>query len=310
MRFRSLVSLATVAALAAGCSVEIDLDGPTESSDALGDDAVTVGSFNFGESVLLGELYAQALEARGLRVVRAFNLGPRELVEPALEKGLLEVVPEYAGSLLGFLPGGVVGQDLSAVREDLSVALAGRGLTLLASAPAQDRNGFAVTETVARELGLDEISDLADHAALVLGGPPECPQRELCGQGLEAVYGIEFDSFVPLDQSGPLTADALVRGVVDVALMFTTSAEIVRNGLVLLRDDRDLQPPENVTPVARRDTAERFGTEFTQAIDAVSALLTTEELRALNAEVEIDGRSAAAVAGEWLVAHGLVPDGG
>lgn len=242
--------------------------------------------------------------------MREFNIGPRELVEPALEKGLVELVPEYAGSLLGFIPGGVVGPDLSAVRKDLIAALEDRGLILLASAPAQDRNGFAVTETAARELGLDAISDLANHSGLVLGGPPECPQRELCGQGLEAVYGIEFDSFVPLDLSGPLTVDALAHGVVDVALMFTTSAEIVRNGFVLLEDDRDLQPPEHVTPVAHADAVERFGPGLIEAIDDVSALLTTEELRALNAEVEIRGRSPAIVVGEWLVAQGLVPDGG
>ena len=279
-------------------------------ADALRDDAVTVGSFNFGESVLIAELYAQAIEAAGIRVVRRFNIGPRELVEPALEKGLVEIVPEYAGSLLGYLPGGIASSNLSTVRADLAAALDLRGLVLLASAPAQDRNGFAVTETTARELGLVALSDLANEPGLVLGGPPECPQRELCERGLEDLYGVRFESFVPLDQSGPLTVDALVRGLVDVALIFTTSAEIVRNEFVLLLDDRRLQPAEHVTPVARGDVVDRFGPELTAAIDAVSALLTTGELRALNAQVEIDGRSYDVVAREWLLAHGLVVDGG
>jgi osmoprotectant transport system substrate-binding protein len=115
---------------------------------------------------------------------------------------------------------------------------------------------------------------------------------------------------VALDLSGPLTADALARELVDIALVFTTSPEIVRRDLVLLADDRHLQPAENVTPIVRRETLERFGPELAEVVDAVSALLTTEDLRDLNAEVEIDGRSPAAVARAWLEDHGLADDTG
>ncbi|MGZ8626491.1 MAG: ABC transporter substrate-binding protein [Actinomycetota bacterium] len=307
MRSRLLACLAALAVLASACAVRGDADRP---EDTLGDDAVTVGSFDFGESELLAELYAQALEGHGIRVVRQLNLGPRELVEPALERGLLELVPEYAGSLLEFLVAGSSASDLLATRAELSVALDRRGLLALESAEAQSQNGFAVTLQVAQELELRTLSDLASRPGLVLGGPPECPQRPLCQPGLEGTYGFDFAAFVPLDSGGPLTTDALVRGVVDLALIFTTSAEIVRHGFVLLEDDRHLQPAEHVTPVIHAEALERFGARLTNAVEAVSAQLTTDDLRAMNAEMAVDGRTAAAVARAWLTDHGLLGPAG
>ncbi len=306
---RSLAAsfLAGLLVLASACSSGAPPVGPAQ---ILRDDAVTIASFNFGESVLLAELYAQAIEARGIRVDRELDLGPRELVLPSLDKGLVELVPEYAGSLLDFLAGGGASASLTDTRSQLVAALERRGLTPLASSSAQDQNGFAVTHSFASERGIEAISDLASVEGLVLGGPPECPQRSLCEPGLEGAYGIDFASFVPLDQSGTLTTDALVRGVVDVALIFTTSSEIVRNRFVLLRDDRHLQPAENVTPVIREDTLERFGPGLVAAIDAVSNKLTTDELRDLNAQVEIRGRAPADVAHDWLSDNGLLNAGG
>jgi osmoprotectant transport system substrate-binding protein len=278
-------------------------------SDVLGDDAVTIGSFNFEESVLLAELYAQALEAQGFRVVRQLGLGPRELVIPALETGLVELVPEYAGSLLEFVRRGPAPPSLAETLEGLRAALAPRGLVALASAIAQDQNGFAVTKEFARRFDVSELSDLSDHEGLVVGGPPECPQRPLCLHGLQQRYGIDVERFVPLDHSGPLTTDALNRGLVDLALVFTTSAEIIRSDFVLLTDDLHLQPAEHVTPIIRADTLDRFGPELVAALDAVSSALTTQELRGLNAEILLVGRTPAEVARRWLEAERLVPAG-
>jgi osmoprotectant transport system substrate-binding protein len=294
------VAIAVVTVACAGGAAR----SPTDAT--LRDDAVTIGSFNFGESVLLAELYAQALEAHGIPVVRELNLGPRELVEPALEKGLVELVPEYAGSLLRFLVGDSAATSLEQTGEELEAALERRGLAALDPAPAQDQNGFAVTRELADRLHLAALSDLAGTDDLVLGGPPECPQRPLCEPGLESTYGISFASFVPLDQSGPLTSDALVRGVVDVALMFTSSAEIVRHDFVLLADDRHLQPADNVTPVVQAPVLDRFGPDLVETLNAVSAALTTGDLRRMNAEIEIDGDAPRSVAYRWLVAHGLI----
>jgi osmoprotectant transport system substrate-binding protein len=304
MRCRIVALVCVVALLATGCAGGAPPVGP---DDVLNDDAVTIGSFNFGESVLLAELYAQALEARGVRVDRELALGPRELVTPALERGLLELVPEYEGSLLAFIAGDAPTSSMSDTAEQLRVALGARGLVPLASSLAQNQNGFAVTESFAQALGVRSLSDLEGQDGLTLGGPPECQLRFLCERGLRERYGIVFESFVPLDEGGPLTADALARGVVDVALLFTTSPEIVRHRFVVLADDRHLQPPEFVTPVVRADTLERFGPELPAWLDAVSAALTTQELREMNVQVEVFGRTPAGVVREWLRSEGLVP---
>jgi len=147
MGVRLLVAVAGLS-LAAGCAV----DDQATPSGALGDDAITVGSFDFAESVLLAELYSQALEARGIRVVRAFGLGPREFVGPALAAGLVEVVPEYAGTAIGFASAGkeVAGVDPASSHRTLDRALDGSHVLALATAPAQNTNAFVVTTETAR----------------------------------------------------------------------------------------------------------------------------------------------------------------
>jgi osmoprotectant transport system substrate-binding protein len=278
--------------------------GPPPVTSAIGDDAVTIGSFDFPESALLAELYAQALEGHGIRVDRRLNLGPRELVLPALERGLIELVPEYVGSALAFL-GGSPSSATTPTLLRLRGVLAGRGLAALSPAPAQDQNGFVVTRDTAERLGVHGLSDLGPHAGqLTLGGPPECPTRSLCLRGLEDTYGLRFGRFLALDAGGPLTLEALLSGAIDVGLMFTTDGTIERRGLVLLVDDLGLQPADNVTPILRNDVIRRFGAEATQVLDAVSAALDTQTLRGLNAAVD-SGEPIASVARGWLDAHGL-----
>jgi osmoprotectant transport system substrate-binding protein len=283
-----------------------DVPSPTSTLD---DDAITVASFEFPESVVLGEIYAQALEAEGFNVKRQLGIGPRELVEPSLERGLVELVPEYAGSALDFLAGG---EDLATSDEELTHArlvdaFSERGVDVLTPAPAQNQNGFAVTRATAERHGLEAISDLgAIDEDFALGGPPECPERPLCLEGLESTYGLEFDRFVTLDAGGSLTVSALRAGTVDVALLFTTDAAIQENDFVLLEDDRGLQPAENVTPVVRDEVIERHGDRFVGVVDAVSRLITTAELRALNASVALEGASPERVAAAWLAEHGLL----
>ncbi|HEX6230246.1 MAG TPA: ABC transporter substrate-binding protein [Actinomycetota bacterium] len=276
-------------------------------TSALHDDAVTIASFNFQESELLAELYAQALEARGIRVERQMGLGPREIVQPSLESGLVELVPEYAGSLLEFLAGeGSASSTLVVTLGDLEHEFVDRGLVALDPAAAQNQNSFVVTQETADRFGLQAVSDLAEVEDLTLGGPPECPQRPLCQLGLERRYDV-FSDFVALDQSGPLTTDALIGGVIDVALFFSTSPQIVQHGLVVLEDDRQLQPAENILPVVHRAALQRFGSRLSSGVDAVSRLLTTQELRALNAALTYGEATAAEAARGWLLARGLVP---
>ncbi len=289
--------------LAASCA----RGGPPATTTALEDDAITVASFNFPESVLVGEIYAQALEGEGFAVKRQLGLGARELVEPSLERGLVEFVPEYSGSALEFLTRGegLATSDEALTHDRLEEVFAERGVAVLAPAPAQDQNGFAVTRETADRYGLRSISQLVPEAPeLAFGGPPECPERPLCLGGLEDVYGLEFGTFESLDAGGPVSVTALRSGTVDVALLFTTDAAIDRYDFILLYDDLGLQPAENVTPVVREEVVQEHGDAFVRLVDSVSALLTTGDLRELNARVAED-ETPREVAAAWLAEHGL-----
>jgi osmoprotectant transport system substrate-binding protein len=297
-----------VAALLAGACGR---GGPAGSTTALDDKAITIASFNFPESVLLAEIYAQALEAEGYAVKRQLGLGARELVEPSLQRGLVEFVPEYAGSALAFLTGGegVATSNEDATHARLKEVFAERGIAVLAPAPAQDQNGFAVSRDTADRYGLRTISELAPIASeLAFGGPPECQERPLCLGGLEELYGLEFGAFQPLDAGGPVSVTALRSGKVDVALLFTTDAALDLNDFVLLYDDLGLQPAENVTPVVRAEVVQAHGDDFVRLVDSVSALLMTEALRELNVRVA-EGETPKDVAAAWLAEHGLSESG-
>ncbi len=306
MGARGTVALVTLVAATAlgGCGSHAPRGG---DASALGDDAITVASFDFPESELLAEVYGQALQAAGFDVRFEIGIGPRELVQPALARGLIELVPEYAGTALRFTSLGASPptDDLAATTSALGHVLRDRGLVVLAPAPAQDANAIVVTRALADRYALDEISDLTVVAPdLRFGGPPGCPDRPLCLAGLEEAYGLRFAAFLPLDVGGPLTHQALSGGHIDVALLFTTDPRLVDDELVVLADDRDLQPAENVTPVVRREVVQRWGEPFVDAVDEVSARLTTETLRSLNARVA-GGEPRAGVAADWLRGEGL-----
>jgi osmoprotectant transport system substrate-binding protein len=301
---RSFALAASLAFALAACV------GPsTPAEDARGDDAITVASFNFPESLLLAEIYAQAIEGAGMRVEREPSLGPRELVMPALLQGLVEFVPEYAGSGLQFLAGdGSTSPDDETNHQRFAERLGTLDVTALDASPAEDQNGFAVTTETAQRYGLRTLSDLATVSReLVFGGPPECTRRPFCIPGLERSYGITFGQvFSNLDSGGPRTVSALAEGTVDVALLFTSDGAIDLNDFVLLEDDLDLQPAENVTPIIRTGVLDRFGPPLADTVNAVSALLSTGELRTLNAELA-RGATPQQIASRWLASNGLEP---
>jgi osmoprotectant transport system substrate-binding protein len=274
---------------------------------------ITVGSFDFPESVLLAQIYGQALAAGGFPVRVLPDLGPRELVEPALMNGLLQVVPEYAGSAVEFLSLGhrAPTGDVQATNRALASLLADRGLLAARPAAAQDANAIVVTAATAARYRLRSIADLAAVAPrLVFGGPPECPERAYCLRGLQRTYGLHFKSFIPLDAGGPLTLQALRAGDIAVALLFATNPSISAQHLVVLADDRSLQPAENITPVVRRDLVARYGPRLLSVLNTVSARLTTGSLRALDVQVELAGHEPRLVARDWLRANGLMQKGG
>jgi osmoprotectant transport system substrate-binding protein len=283
-----------------GCGREA---GPPVTS-VLEDATITIGSFNFPESEVLAEIYALALEGRGFRVERQLDVGPRELLIPALQRGLVELVPEYAGSLLGYLEGSA-SNDPATTHQRLQVELAPRGLVAMSAAPAEDRNTFAILQTTAENLGVESLSDLPFFApGMTFGGPPECPERDLCLKGLVDVYGLRFNDFIALDAGGPLTAQALNDGTIDVGLLFSSDPTLGAGRLLDLVDDRGLQPAENVTPIVSQVTLERFGDGLADILNAVSALLRTSDLREMNAAMAA-GRAAPEVARGWLRDNGF-----
>ena len=269
---------------------------------------VTIGSANFSESALVAEIYAQTLEANDYDVERKLNTGNREIYAPALESGELDLIPEYIGSILTYL-GGTASSNSDETYAAVQAAWEPAGIQVLDYAPAQDKNGFAVTQATADALGLSTVSDLAGvNGTLVLGGPPECPEREFCLQGLESVYGLEFAEFRPLDAGGPITVAALEGDEIQVGLMFTSDGTILAKGFVLLEDDKALQPSENIAPAVRSEIIDAYGDDFANALNEVSAKLTTTELIALNKLVGIDGQDPETVAAEWLAAIGVVSE--
>jgi osmoprotectant transport system substrate-binding protein len=275
--------------------------------------AITIGSFDFPESVLLAEIYGEALAAEKIPVRILPALGPRELVDSALMRGLVQIVPEYAGSALEFFSMGRLSatSDAGAANRALAGSVAGHGLVAARPAPAQDANAIVVTAATAARYGLRSITDLAKVApGLVFGGPPECPGRPYCLPGLKRAYGLRFKAFTPLDAGGPLTLQALEAGYVGVALLFSTDPDIPARHLVVLADDRRLQPAENVTPLVRADAIARHGPNLLTVLDKVSVLLDTGTLGVLDARVELGGQDPRLVAGSWLRVHGLIPAGG
>jgi osmoprotectant transport system substrate-binding protein len=272
---------------------------------------ITVGSFNFPESVLLAYLYADALASQGYPVRVLPDLGSRELVDPALMAGLIQVVPEYTGSALEFADLGQQPATASTPATDqrLARSLARRDIRTGRPAVAQDGNAIVVTAATAARYHLRTIADLRPVARrLVFGGPPECAERADCLPGLRRAYGLHFRRFIPLDAGGPLTRQALVAGDISVALLFSTDPSIPAQHLVALTDNRHLQPAENIVPVVRRQTAARYP-GLLAALDAVSARLSTAVLVSLEDQVKLRGQAAWATAQTWLRAEGLVAAG-
>lgn len=280
---------------------------------ASGGGSIVVATTNFSETKILASMYQQVLESQGIDA-SVKELTTREVIIPALQKGEVQLTPEYLGSLTEFLnkeangadaPQAATG-DVDKTYEAAEKLAKEENLTLLTPSPAQDQNSFAVTKDFAEQNNLKTLSDLGEYSQnspVTLGGPPECPKRPFCQPGLEETYNVKVESFVPLDAGGPLTIQALKQGKANVGLVFSSSGSVSANDLVVLEDDKGLQTAENITPAlytpAVTDT-------ITEALDAVSAALTTDELQQLNAAVEIDRKNPDQVAKDFLTDKGLL----
>ena len=294
---------ACLALLLAACGGGDDaLEGGTQPNEQ---SSVTVGSTNFSEQLILAQMYAAVLEKAGVDVTVRPNLGNREVVFPALEKGEIDLLPEYNGSVLSFLNPDATETTSDEVNTALTPLLDGKGLVALEPSPAEDKDGWAVTKETADKYGLAKVSDLKGNASqLVIGGPPELKTRPSGIPGLKKVYGIEdFKEFKALDAGGPLTTSALNKGDIDVGRVFTTQGAIAENGWVLLEEDKPLEPAQNIVPIGRKDA---MTDQVTQALNALAPKITTEELTKLNKLVDVDKQDPEKVANDWLTQQGLL----
>ncbi len=295
--------------LLAGCGTGGSTGSAGKGSGDKG--SVTIAAFNFNESAILANMYAEVLKKAGYKVT-VKSLTTREVVEPALEKGDVDVVPEYLSTLTEFLNGkknGPTATPLASSDVDKTVSalkslLETKGVKVLTPSPATDQNAFAVTQKFAADNNLTKLSDLASYKGkLVIGGPSECPKRPFCELGLKRTYGIKFTGFSSLDAGGPLTKTAIKNGKVQIGLVFSSDGGIDALGLKVLEDDKGLQNADNIVPVVRSAKAKD---DLTAALDKVSAALTTEELVALNKKADIDRQNPKQVAVDFLKSKGLI----
>jgi osmoprotectant transport system substrate-binding protein len=264
---------------------------------------VVVGSANFPENVLLAEVYAQALEAKGVKVERKLNIGAREVIYKQISNGGLSVLPEYNGALLAYLDKTNEATSPSAVNAAIKSKLPD-GLELLDSAKAEDKDSVNVTRATADKYSLKTIDDLKTVSKdLVLGGPPEFKTRRQGVVGLKDVYGVEFKEFRSLDTAGPITVAALQKGDIQVANLFTTDPAIAVNGFVVLDDPKNLFSSQNVTPLIKKDAVNDTARS---ALNAISAKLDTPTLTQLMRKVAVDKQDPDKVAKDWLKSAGLV----
>ncbi|MFJ4695786.1 ABC transporter substrate-binding protein [Streptomyces sp. NPDC088766] len=297
------VALAAMTALLAGCSSSDDTD-PLSEDKAAGD-TVVVGSNNFAESILLADIYGEALKAKDIKVSYKPNIGSRETTYGLLKNGSITVLPEYNGSLLAYLDAKAEQKSLEAVNAAAKAKLDPK-LTLLESSPAEDKDSVTVNADTAKKYNLTPQSTLADlkdiAPDLVLGGSPEFQTRQQGMVGLEAVYGLKFKSFKALDAGGPLTQAALKKNTVQAADIFTTDPTITKEKFVVLQDPENLFGFANVTPLVYKSGLSQEGVD---ALNAVSAKLDTKTLLDLDFQVQLESKDPLDVAKAWLKSVGL-----
>jgi osmoprotectant transport system substrate-binding protein len=265
-------------------------------------DTIRIGSANFTENRLLGEIYAQALEAEGVTVERQFGIGSREVYFPALQDGSIDLIPEYSGNLLQEINPETTATASDAVYQEVTEKLPD-GLIVLEQSAAENKDAVVVTAETAQRYG----SSLADYGPacgeLVFGGPPEFAERPYGLPGLERLYGCTFSEFRSLDAGGPLTVAALADGSIQAADLFTTDPVIEDRGWVALEDPKNNFAAQNILPLINEAKATD---QVRETLNAISAALTTEDLVQLNRQLaDAATNTVESVAKEWLAANNL-----
>ncbi|MER5632704.1 ABC transporter substrate-binding protein [Streptomyces nitrosporeus] len=314
----ALVSAAVLAGALAACggdSLE-EKNGTGSAPDGDGKkETLVVGAAAFTESKVLAELYARILADAGYST-SVTTVKNRELYEPALEKGEIDIVPEYAATLAEFLNAKVNGADAATKKPVASgdtaatVAalekLAGPlGLKVLPAGGAVDQNAFAVSREFAEKNSLRTLSDLGRSKIKVkIAAGDECEIRPFCAPGLKKTYGIDVTGVDPKGVGTPQSKQAVEDGKVQLVLTTTTDAVLDPYGLVFLEDDKKLQNADNVLPVVNAKDA--GAPEIAAALGKLTGVLTTEDLAELNRKVDAERAKPADAAQEYLLSKGLV----
>jgi osmoprotectant transport system substrate-binding protein len=292
-------STSSSATSSTGSGSESSASGPGS-----GKPAITIGDKNFPEENILGSLYAQALEAKGFKVTLKDNVGSSEITYKALTSGQIDMYPEYTGTLLSAIAEQTkTPASAKAAYEEAKKYVEGHGLTLLNYTPFYDSDALATTPAYASSHNLSSIADLKSLGKSVkLGAAPEFATRFEGLKGLEAEYGVK-PTFKPI--AIELSYKALESGQVDVQDVFTTDGQLLGGKFKILADPKYVFGFQNVAPVVKQSVVEAEGPAFSETINQVSALLTTQAIQQMNKAVSIDKQSAAAVAKQFLGANGL-----
>jgi osmoprotectant transport system substrate-binding protein len=273
--------------------------------------AIKVGSQAFWEAAVVGEMYAQALEAKGYTVERHLEISPEHApIFAALQSDQINLTPEYLGGMGGELGLDELSPDPTEAVANMQEALAAKEWVIFDPSPGTDADGFAVSAETAADRGLATMSDLADPANddLVWGIAEGCPTNPVCGPGLKSVYGIDLDKleveFLPACSAD--IAGSVADNTIQVAQVCTTQPEISAQNLVLLEDDKHLQPAQNLVPLATKALADAAPADFEETLNAIQATLTTDALTQLGVSINIDHKGIADVATTYLQDNGLI----
>ena len=323
---RRNVALALITAIAAlACAALVAACGSDNNNDSTSSSAsngklitknadnsstsITVGSKNFTEEFILGEIDAQALEAAGYKVKRDLNLGSEQVAFKALKNGNIDGYPEYTSTALTSFFGTKATDIPSDAKEAVDQAqtdFAKVGLVAFAPTPFTSANAVGLLKKKADQLRVTKVSDLTGKSQnLTLYGSPECRQRPDCLLGLQRDYGLKFKKFVPVDIG--LRYEVLDKGQADLSIIFTTDAQLsTRKDVVTLADDKHVFPPGNVTFVARKAAVDAAGPDMQKTIESVQQGLSERVMQELNARVDVDRETPRQAAREYLRESGYI----
>jgi osmoprotectant transport system substrate-binding protein len=294
-----VVAIGAVVALA-GCSSSNPLQSGSTSSASAG--TIVIGSQQYYSNEIIAESYAQALEHGGFKVDRQYQIGQREVYLPELESGKIDVIPEYSGNLLQYYNKSTTAKSETDIEKALGSALP-KNLRVLKAASATDQDSYNVTQAFSDQYKVTSLDELGYvNGKLTVGGNTEFQTRPYGPNGLKSTYGVDVSFKAIQDSGGPLTVKALLGNQVQLADIYSADPSIKKNGLVTLKDPKNLILPQNVIPLVDK----KVDSKAESIIDAVNAKLTSDELISLNSKSVNDKQSSKVIAKAFLTDAGLL----